>query len=194
MAPDDAPASALDIAAAIVERRPGLDQMQLHKLLYLIQAAYLAWFGEPAFRQRVEAWKYGPMVRGVAGSYMQFGRLPIMKPMGGNSEQISDRLSWVIDRILQRYGDLSGPELARLTKIKDGPWRQVRGDLPATEPSDEEIPKELMRGFHRRSGVTPETLTEEESELAQRFLEGDAEALADLFQLATGQRPSVTPG
>jgi len=44
----------LDVAAAILEQRPGLTQMQLHKLTYLVQAADLAWFGEavgcPIFR------------------------------------------------------------------------------------------------------------------------------------------------
>ncbi|HEX9978628.1 MAG TPA: type II toxin-antitoxin system antitoxin SocA domain-containing protein, partial [Acidimicrobiia bacterium] len=63
------PSSALDVAAALIEMRPGPDQMQLHKLLYLVQAAHLAWYGSPAFRERIEAWRWGPMVRRVAGHY-----------------------------------------------------------------------------------------------------------------------------
>ncbi len=45
-----------DVAAALIEARPGLDHLQLQNLLYLVQAAHLAWFGEPAFDEPIEVW------------------------------------------------------------------------------------------------------------------------------------------
>jgi uncharacterized phage-associated protein len=162
--------SAIDVAAAIITRHPGLDQMQLHKLLYLIQAAFLSWFGDKAFNERIEAWTWGPMTRGVAGHYMQYDRQLIDKPNGGDPTQLGPRLSWTVDEILRKYGDFDGPALALLTKAPGSPWVETRGDLPGDAVSDREIPTTLIQAWHRRHGVTLE-----------RFLGGDDDAFAALF-------------
>ena len=57
--------SAHEVAAAIQARLPGVDQMKLQKLLYFAQGHHLADFGELLFREDIEAWKYGPVVRVV---------------------------------------------------------------------------------------------------------------------------------
>jgi uncharacterized phage-associated protein len=187
------PISALDIAAAIIEEHPGLTQMQVHKLLYLVQAANLAWFGEPAFTQRIEAWQDGPVVRYVAGHYMEFEWSRIYEPVSGDSDELSPRTRWVVKRIVSDFGDLSGPELASLTKQEtDSPWRQVRGDLPADAKSGDEIPLDVIEAFHRLHGVVPTAPSEEEAALVGRFVEGDEDALADLFESVTGKRPVVS--
>ena len=93
----------LDVAAAILEQRPGLTQMQLHKLTYLVQAADLAWFGEAVYENRIEAWQMGPMVRGVAGTYMHFGDSPIPSPVIGDSWKLSDRETWIVSQIVEKY-------------------------------------------------------------------------------------------
>src|SRR3990172_2564950 len=128
--------SAVDVAAAVIERHPGLDQMQLHKLLYFVQAASLAWFEEPAFAERIEAWQYGPVVRRVAGLYMDFDTDPIPAPVRGRADRLDKRLSWVVDRVVAEFGHQSGVALARLTKVDHGPWQIARGDLGPEAPSD----------------------------------------------------------
>lgn len=183
--------SAFDVAAALLEDRPGLDQMQLHKLLYLVQAANLAWFDTPAFNEEIEAWRWGPVIRGVAGHYMQFENEPIQTPVSGDSSALSERTRRVVERIAERYGDMSGLDLARCTKRSGSPWRQVRGDLPARAYSREEIPVEIISEYHRLHGVVPEESTAESVELAERFFSGDENALVDLMELATGVRPSI---
>ena len=52
-----------DLAAYIVATRGPLGAMKLQKLLYYSQAWSLAWDGEPVFRERVQAWSEGPVVR-----------------------------------------------------------------------------------------------------------------------------------
>lgn len=185
-------ASARDVAAAIIEQNPGLDQMQLHKLLYLVQAAHASWFDEPAFDERIEAWKWGPVVRGIAGQYMDFGYRPIDEPVSGDSSAVDERTQWVINRVLKDYRSLSGPDLATVTKAPETPWRQVRGDLPETASSDVEIPVRLMAEYHQLHGVLPAEPSEYEVELAERFFDGDSDALAELFELATGVRPEIS--
>ncbi len=189
----ETPSSALDVAAALLTERPGLDQMQLHKLLYLIQAAHLAWFNTPAFDdEQIQAWMKGPVIRKVAGHYMQFETMPIDRPVSGYPTAVPNRTKWVVKKVVERYGGLDGSTLAKLTKIDGGPWRQIRGDLPDDQPSDREIPTSLIAEFHRRFGVTePPPLTEAERESAERFFDGDGEALADLFEISTGTRPTI---
>jgi len=181
---------ALDIAAAILERQ-SVDQMKLHKLLYFVQAGSLAWFDAPAFEERIEAWTYGPVIRRVAGRYMNFDGDPIPGPVAGKSESLDHRTAWLVERVLAEYGHLSGPELAELTKRTGTPWRKVRADLPEEAPSDREIPLTLLADFHKHHGVFPSVPTQAEEELASRFLEGEPDALADLFETATGVRPIV---
>jgi uncharacterized phage-associated protein len=185
--------SGLDVAAAVLERHPGLDQMQLHKLLYLIQAASLSWYGEPAFVHEIQAWSFGPVVRGVAGFYKDFGDQPIDHPVTGDSSRLDDRAHWIVEQVVDDFGDLSGPELARLTKAKDSPWRQVRGDLPDDDPSQIEIPRGLIESFHRVHGVVVERPSDQEQRLINLFLdEGKDDAFADIFESATGTRPVRT--
>lgn len=186
------PISALDIAAAIIEEHPGLTQMQVHKLLYLVQAANLAWFGEPAFTQRIEAWQKGPVVRDVAGHYMEFDWSRIYEPVSGDSDELSSRTRWVVQRIVSEFGDTEGPELADLVKQIGSPWRQARGDLPPEAKSGDEISVDSIEAFHRVHGVVPTAPSEQELALVDRFVEGDKEALADLFEIATGTRPAVS--
>ena len=185
------PADALDVAAAIISEHPGLDQMQLHKLLYLVQAASLAWFDVPAFDERIEAWTWGPVVRGVAGYYKDFDRGPILEPESGDPGALSPRLHWVVDQVVSTFADISGPRLAELVKPPDGPWRHVREGLPSEASSDREIPASLIAQFHRQHGLVPQLPNAEESVAIERFYNGDPEGLADLFELATGKRPSV---
>ncbi len=186
--------SALDIAAVIIERRPGgVDQMQLHKLLYLVQAASLAWFKDPAFTdERIEAWTWGPMVRGVAGTYQQFGEHPITEPIRGHSAMVSERTKKIVESIVSEYGDFSGPDLARLVKRAGSPWRSARGDLPDGTPSDAEITRDSMLSYHRTHGVTWVQPTPPQRRLAQRAHAGDTEAMADFFEQVVGVRPLVS--
>lgn len=182
--------SAFDVAAAVLETRPGLDQMQLHKLLYLVQAASLAWCDTPAFSDRIEAWSYGPVVRGVAGHYKGFGKSRIEASVSGNGSLVSDRTAAILRRVVERYGDLSGPELARLTKGSGSPWAESRASGEYRE-AGAEITVEAMRRYHRAHGVTPIIATAAQGELAERFLAGDDDALADLMEGTTGVRPRI---
>lgn len=182
------PLAAVDVAAALITRRPGLDQMQLHKLLYLTQAAHLVWYGEPAFGERIEAWKWGPVVRTVAGHYRRLGATPITGPVSGDDRMITDRVALVLDKIVEVYGEMSGPDLARLVKGDESPWRQVWGDLPDDAVSQREIPLLLISDYYRERGVLPVDGTDSERAAVARFLRsGDPDTLRVLFAVATAE-------
>lgn len=177
-----------DVAAAVIATRP-VDQMQLHKILYLIQAASLAWFGESAFDERIEAWVYGPVVRGVAGHYKDWGQNPITKPYSGDPAALSGRLRWLVDYVVGNFGSLTGTKLAALVKQPGSPWIEVRGELPEDAVSDREIPAEVIQRYHRKHGLENPVPSAEEQELAERFFAGDDSAFDALCKRSAGVQP-----
>jgi uncharacterized phage-associated protein len=187
-----APAKAADLAADILQLHPGLDQMQLHKLLYLVQAANLAWFHEPAFSDRIEAWQYGPMVMDtMRGRYNSYGKKSIPAPNGGDPDAVPSRTHWVVEQVVTKYAEFSGPALAKMVKDAGSPWRAVRGDLPDDAPSQDEISVEMIETWHSTHGVTLERPTMAEQKLAQKFFDGDDEALGELLEAVTGHKATV---
>src|SRR5215467_7486621 len=58
------------------ERRP-VTPMQLLKLVYFAHGWYLALTGERLIDERVEAWKYGPVVPSIYHEFKRFGNEPI---------------------------------------------------------------------------------------------------------------------
>jgi len=180
------PSSALDVAAALIEMRPGPDQMQLHKLLYLVQAAHLAWYGSPAFRERIEAWRWGPMVRRVAGHYKGHGRYPIAQPQGSDPGRLAPRTRKVVERVVQRFGHLDGPTLAAITKVAGGPWHQVWGDRGPEDSSQEEIPLTLIADYHRTHDLAPSQPTPDEAQAIRRYLDGDTGAFVEMLGSSLG--------
>lgn len=181
--------TAFDIAAALIETQPGFDQMQLHKLLYLSQAACIAWYDAPLFSDQIEAWRWGPVVRGVAGHYMQYDADPIESPASGDTSSLSDEAWSVVRRIVERYGEVPGPELASLLKGPGTPWQEARGDIPQDAPSQAEITPASMREYHRAHGVTAIEPTAAVLNLAGRFVNGDQDAVTDLMELAASAHP-----
>lgn len=70
---------ALDIARYIInysnEQEYGISNLKLQKLLYFVQAEFLAYTSEkkPCFEEEIEAWGFGPVVPCVYQEYKQFG-------------------------------------------------------------------------------------------------------------------------
>lgn len=180
--------TALDCAAAIIVRQHEagrrIDKMQLQKLLYLVQGAHMAWFGEKAFNGSFRAYRYGPVERGVERTYSSAapGSDPLPGPRGGDPTRLPATVSDTVDAILDRFGNWSGPDLERFTKAAGSPWHQARGDRPPDEASSETIRDEAMLPWFGRHGVfPPRELTPQERELLERAAAGDAEALAALL-------------
>lgn len=185
---DERPANARDVAAAVIESATDVDQMKLHKLLYYAQAWYLAWYGEPLFRARIEAWEHGPYVPRVGRVYREgeYGRDLISEPMRGDSGRLSERQMTALESVVQAYDSLAGTELADLTK-KERPWHEARGDRPAVDSTgrDEITPESLMR-FYRTEAVygarEPELTVR--PELRERARRGDTDAVREALDEA----------
>jgi len=57
--------SVFDVAALILSKLGPIPVMKLHKLLYYCQAWSLVWDEEALFKERIEAWANGPVVKAL---------------------------------------------------------------------------------------------------------------------------------
>jgi uncharacterized phage-associated protein len=134
-----------DFAAQIQARLGGVDAFRLNKLVYYVQAWSLAWRGRPAFPERIEAWRYGPVAKDlwVDITHHTSRQLKNASPLGPDDLDL-------VERVLIHYGQMSSNALIRLTHDEE-PWKKVRGSLPESAPSSEEIPVAAMQDYYTRA-------------------------------------------
>ena len=115
--------SARDVAAYILARNGPLTAMKLQKLVYYCQAWSLVWDEEPLFRERIEAWANGPVVRDLFEAHR--GQFKVRRVLGGHARRLNAVQRETVDAVLGYYGDKSSQWLSNLTHTEP-PWRNTR--------------------------------------------------------------------
>ena len=110
----------LDLANA---KGDSLTPMQLLKLVYIAHGWMLGLYGRPLIRDDVEAWQYGPVIPRLYNSVRGFKSQPVVGPLPAREETLDDKEKSIIDQVYEIYGDLSGPQLSRLTHAEGSPWQ-----------------------------------------------------------------------
>ncbi len=153
------------------EREPvWLTHLQLEKLLYYVQAWTLVARRKPFFDDRIEAWKYGPVVPSVYQILKPFEKNPIPHTEGEDGSRLNQEERSIIRSVWEGYKAYSPLGLAIKTH-DERPWAETfRPDSDGR--CSNEIPLELMRTFfegkyrqHQRPGFELETLRRAEEEL-----------------------------
>lgn len=126
----------LDVAAYIFKeykRRSGtvIDEMKLHKLLYLAQRESLAIVNKPLFRESFQGWKYGPVCLIIRSSISPDGII-------GETKPISDESAYIVNNIIEQYGAYESWALSNLTH-KEISWRNSRIGLKDGENGNRPI-------------------------------------------------------
>lgn len=116
--------SVLDVAQYILKRQGKMTAMKLQKLVYYAQAWGLVWDEKPLFREPVEAWANGPVVRALYEAHR--GKFQVgPSDFGGDWEKLSAEQRGTVRAILKIYGDKGSNWLSDLTHRED-PWRDAR--------------------------------------------------------------------
>lgn len=100
-----------------------IDEMKLHKLLYLTQREALAVTGEPMFKEDFEGWKYGPVCREVRNSYTEDG------VFSDGMKDISIENEYIAKNIILQYGAYESWKLSEMSH-KELSWRNARKGIP----------------------------------------------------------------
>lgn len=158
---------ALDVAAALRDRVPGLPTKKLHKLLYYCQGHHLAATGEPLFVEGIAAWDMGPVVGKL---WFTEKTSEVGEPVEIESEAALNTIGYVVSR----YGQLTGRDLELLTHA-EMPWQRANEHRPAAGSS--RIEREWLLDWFGSEG------SDEEAEL-------DSATVADW--LANAQIPPAS--
>lgn len=139
--------SAHDAARELRRRQPTAGLTQIMKWLYIAQGLHLAWFGEPLFKEVIEAWENGPVVADY------WHDLKEKRPTPPASE-LDERSILTLESVLDYWGEMTGQELSQMTHTDGGPWCQVTESLDELSPRNPSITHEEMRQWFSQHPVT----------------------------------------
>lgn len=106
-----------------------VDEMKLHKLLYLAQRESLAITGTPLFEEIFEGWKYGPVSKEVRMYYTSDG----MHCKG--LREISAQAAYIVKNVILQYGTLASWKLSDISHNEIS-WKNSRKGLAEDENGD----------------------------------------------------------
>lgn len=114
-----------DILKLAKQRGLSLTSMQLIKLAYISYGWFLAMYDKKLFDDRIEAWKYGPVIPELYKVTKRFGRKQIPHDLIADSPISRPELETFLSSIVDNYGKYSGIALSNLTHREGTPWEQV---------------------------------------------------------------------
>lgn len=104
------------------QEREGITNLKLQKVLYFVQAYYLAKLGKPLFSDNLKAWKYGPVVPSVYRKYKDSGSNPIISEEDKSS--LSEEDKKIVQKIWSTFGGYSASKLVDITHAHT-PWKEA---------------------------------------------------------------------
>lgn len=136
--------SAKDVAAYILDVCGEMTTMKLQKLLYYCQAWSLVWDDEPLFKEEIEAWVNGPVVREIYNEHRNQFKI---QEIEGDFSKLSAIQKETINSVLNYYGNRSSQWLSDLTHMED-PWKLARVGLRAGERGNRVISHASMAEYY----------------------------------------------
>lgn len=146
---------ALTIADEILKiaKRAGkqVTPMKLMKLTYIAHGWSLALLDRDLFRNRIEAWQYGPVIPDLYHATKTYGRnpIPLERIDVDNPPAVDSEVSKFLTDVWAKYGHLDAIALSNLTHMSGTPWERVfRHGVRSIEITDDLIRehyKELAR-------------------------------------------------
>lgn len=123
-----------------------ITNLKLQKLLYYAQAWHLAFGDSPLFDADFEAWVHGPVVPSVFRRFKEYRWTPIMADVDAVADA---KLRGYLGEVLNKYGQMSAPQLERLSHRED-PWKEARRGCAPDASSNAVISKDSMKKFYRK--------------------------------------------
>ena len=118
-----------NVANHILKRNEKFDLLQLIKLCYLSYGWYLTYHDEKLFRERIEAWRYGPVIPELYYSLKHKSRSLPPNCLEGlaNDEnpEFSNDMKKLVSAVVDYYGRYKGVELSALTHKRGSPWHKT---------------------------------------------------------------------
>ena len=121
-----------------------LTPLKLIQLLYIAHGFRLGRDNVPLFSNKIEAWKYGPIIPDLYRSTKKFGHKGIPFDLIGDTSVVSPEVRNFLEEVYNVYGHLSEVTLSSLTHQVGSPWDLIY-DLYG---QGEEIPDETIKKYY----------------------------------------------
>lgn len=122
--------SVFDVVKYILNKKNNMTAMKLQKLVYYCQAWSIVWDGKPLYKEKIEAWVNGPVVRELYKKHKGMYEIKKDSPIAslGDTSKLNENQKETIEAVIKYYGDKSPQWLSDLTH-KEDPWRKAREGL-----------------------------------------------------------------
>ncbi|MCY4088947.1 MAG: DUF4065 domain-containing protein [Candidatus Saccharibacteria bacterium] len=101
-----------------------ISHLKLQKLLYFTQAAHLALYERALFKDKIEAWDYGPVIPSVYQHFKSQRSRFIRNPKSLQYKKIDKDAQEFLEQIWQIFGKFSASKLVNLTHSHE-PWKSA---------------------------------------------------------------------
>lgn len=102
-----------------------LSIMAVLKLAYIAHGWTLALLDRPLFHNRIEAWRFGPVIVDLYEGRSKGADAMAVAPYAGLPEDLDEKVASILRQVWKIYGDMHPYRLSDLTHVIDGPWHQV---------------------------------------------------------------------
>lgn len=142
--------SALDVAAYIVNYLGEIPTTKLWWLVYMCQVWYLVWNNNqtPLFKENLEAWINGPMVRELYAKVGGTGKKTVWYVPGGRPGFLDLKLKMHIQKVLDVFGRISITDIV-LSRDTDIPWKITREGYGPMEACTEVIDTDIIYEYYK---------------------------------------------
>ncbi|HFG2079664.1 TPA: Panacea domain-containing protein [Vibrio cholerae] len=118
--------------------------LKIQKLLYYAEAWTQLLLDKNLFKEDIEAWAHGPVVREVFNEFRDYGWEPLT--MTDALTEIDAEVEDVLLQVMSAYGEASAKTLENMTH-KDKPWIDARGSLAPEARCNNVIPKPSIKAY-----------------------------------------------
>jgi uncharacterized phage-associated protein len=98
-----------------------LSIMQLLKLIYISHGWYMEMSSAPLIRNKIEAWKYGPVIPDVYNAFRRQG-VNVSNIDTTHNAPVDAYTANILDQIYGSYGQIPATRLSDMTHVPGGPW------------------------------------------------------------------------
>ena len=134
--------------------------MKLLKLVYYAHGFYAGIYNEPLISNKIEAWRYGPVIPELYENIKHYGLRPVDEPVqrydvdfdvwNPYDEPTDKDTLGFLDEVWESYGGLTGIQLSNLSHDREGPWYRVREEKRNSSgaiPNHLEIPYDYIKEY-----------------------------------------------
>ena len=102
----------------------GITHIKLQKLLYYVQAWFMAFYDKPLYKETFEAWQFGPVCNAVYHNFKDFGTNHILYEIDQEKIQLPLKVRDFVVSVIYTYAKYSACSLVEKTH-NELPWKKA---------------------------------------------------------------------